>query len=64
MSKLKNGEKLPVTVCGGCHNGQFNTSLFNILKGVYGKWVELLQIDSTVWGIWYTSGFLLSGHGN
>jgi hypothetical protein len=34
MSKLKNGEQLPVTVCGGCHNGQFNTSLLNILKGV------------------------------
>jgi len=33
MSKLTNGEKLPVTVCGGCHNGQFNTSLLNILKG-------------------------------
>ena len=34
MPKLTNGEKLPVTVCGGCHNGQFNTSLFNILKGI------------------------------
>jgi hypothetical protein len=34
MSKLKNGEQLPVTVCGGCHNGQFNTSLFNIPKGI------------------------------
>ena len=33
MSKLTNGEKLPVTVCGGCHNAQFNTSLLNILKG-------------------------------
>jgi hypothetical protein len=33
MPKLTNGEKLPVTVCGGCHNGQFNTSLFNIPKG-------------------------------
>ncbi|MBN2599370.1 MAG: hypothetical protein JXA75_02430 [Candidatus Thermoplasmatota archaeon] len=33
MPKLTNGEKLPVTVCGGCHNGQFNTSLWNILKG-------------------------------
>jgi len=33
MSKLKNGEKLPITVCGGCHNGQFNTSLSNMFKG-------------------------------
>ena len=34
MPKLTNGEQLPVTVCGGCHNGQFNTSLLNILKGI------------------------------
>lgn len=33
MPTLTNGEKLPVTVCGGCHNGQFNTSLFNIPRG-------------------------------
>ncbi len=44
MPKLTNGEQLPVTVCGGCHNGQFNTSLLNILKGIiqeqlqYFKW--------------------------
>ncbi len=34
MSKLKNGEKLPIAVVGGCHNGQFNVSLMNILKGI------------------------------
>jgi hypothetical protein len=34
MKDLKNGEKLPVCVCGGCHNAQFNTSLMRILKGV------------------------------
>jgi hypothetical protein len=34
MRSLTNGEKLPITVCGACHNGQFNTSLMNILKGV------------------------------
>ncbi|HER45445.1 MAG TPA: peptidase C25 [Thermoplasmatales archaeon] len=34
MPKLTNGEQLPITVCGGCHNGQFNTSLLNILKGI------------------------------
>jgi len=26
--------KLPVCVCGACHNGQFNTSYWNILKGI------------------------------
>ncbi|MBN1280294.1 MAG: hypothetical protein JXA00_01450 [Candidatus Thermoplasmatota archaeon] len=34
MPKLTNADKLPITVCGGCHNGQFNTSLLNILKGL------------------------------
>jgi hypothetical protein len=34
MTQLTNGEKLPVCVCGGCHNGQFNTSLLNIIKGI------------------------------
>jgi hypothetical protein len=44
MPNLQNGEQLPVTVCGGCHNGQFNTSLLNIIKGIiqerfqYFKW--------------------------
>ena len=30
MLKLKNGGKLPVLIVGGCHNGQFNTTLANI----------------------------------
>ena len=34
MSKLKNGYKLPVIVVGGCHNGQFNTTMANILKDI------------------------------
>jgi hypothetical protein len=34
MPRLKNGEKQPVVVVGGCHNSQFNTTLLNI--GAYG----------------------------
>jgi len=34
MSQLKNHEQLPICVCGGCHNAQFNTSLLRILKGI------------------------------
>ena len=30
---LKNKEKLPITVVGGCHNGQFDVTMGNILKG-------------------------------
>ncbi|MEM4257763.1 MAG: C25 family cysteine peptidase [Candidatus Thermoplasmatota archaeon] len=34
MRKLRNGDKLPVCVVGGCHNAQFNTSLMRILEGI------------------------------
>ncbi|MBU0498267.1 MAG: hypothetical protein KKC68_06315 [Candidatus Thermoplasmatota archaeon] len=30
MPRLMNGDKTPVTVIGGCHNGQFNVTLLNI----------------------------------
>ena len=33
MPWLWNLGRLPVCVCGGCHNAQFNTSLWRILKG-------------------------------
>jgi len=31
MTYLKNKEKLPITVVGGCHNGQFDVTLLNLL---------------------------------
>jgi hypothetical protein len=34
MPQLKNHEQLPICVCGGCHNAQFNTTLLRILKGI------------------------------
>jgi len=34
MPKLQNGDKLPVAVVGGCHNGQFNVSLSNIIQDI------------------------------
>jgi hypothetical protein len=47
MTKLTNGEQLPVTVCGGCHNGQFNTSLMNLIKGVIKEGTEYFN-----WTFW------------
>jgi len=43
MSDLKNRNMLPVCVVGGCHNGQFDTNLLNLLKDFkearwYGIW--------------------------
>ena len=34
MLPLRNGYKLPITVVGGCHNGQFDVGLFNIVEGI------------------------------
>ncbi|MFH1013731.1 MAG: C25 family cysteine peptidase [Thermoplasmatota archaeon] len=34
MVPLHNEEKLPVTIVGGCHNGQFDVGLINIFKGI------------------------------
>jgi len=34
MNKLKNGEKLPIIVVGGCHNAQFNVTMTNFILGI------------------------------
>lgn len=34
MLKLHNGEKLPVVVVGGCHNAQFNVTMWNLVVGL------------------------------
>lgn len=44
MSQLRNGNKLPVCIVGGCHNLQFDVALTNFLKGFKEAWYH---------GIWY-----------
>jgi len=34
MYKFKNKDQCPVTIVGGCHNGQFNVGLANIISGI------------------------------
>ncbi len=34
MTHLKNREKQPITIVGGCHNGQFDVTMWNIILGV------------------------------
>ena len=34
MMLLRNRHKLPITIVGGCHNGQFDVTMRNILKGI------------------------------
>ncbi len=45
--KLKNKEKLPVMVIGGCHNSQFNVSAMNILKGLMEYGFRYFHIPTT-----------------
>ncbi len=34
MIFLRNKEKLPITIVGGCHNGEFDVSMMNIIEGI------------------------------
>jgi hypothetical protein len=34
MNNIKNRDKLPICVVGGCHNSQFDVALVNMIKGV------------------------------
>ena len=53
ISKLTNGQQLPVIVCGGCHNGQFNTSLMNIVKGVLQDGLHYFAWNGNYGKFWY-----------
>jgi len=38
MFLLRNRGKLPITVVGGCHNGQFDVTMLNLLTGFKAAW--------------------------
>ena len=44
MPKLSNKDMLPVAVIGGCHNGQFDVSLSNIVKGIMEEGFEYFNL--------------------
>jgi hypothetical protein len=51
MIFLKNREKLPIAVVGGCHNGQFDVTLLNLLNPNAGYYSWLPKC----WSWWLTS---------
>jgi len=53
MIYLKNNDKLPVVVVGGCHNGQFDVTLRNILKGIREEGLRYFSSKGTIGGFWY-----------
>ena len=68
MIFLRNRDKLPITIVGGCHNGQFDTTMMNILLGVlddglhYFSWKKgnagrfwYWDWAPNCWGWWLTS---------
>ena len=52
MSELKNGEKQPVVIVGGCHNAQYNTSLLNIIKGVLENGLDYFEYKEFIGEFW------------
>lgn len=53
MLYLKNKEKLPIGVIGGCHNGQFDVTLRNILKGIREEGLRYFRSKPPAGGFWY-----------
>lgn len=55
FNKLKNGDKLPVVIVGGCHNALFNISLIQTLRSGNRLWTnipilkKLITPDSWYW---------------
>ena len=53
MIYLRNGQKLPIVVVGGCHNGQFDISMWNIIKGVRENGLKYFRLKPKAGGFWY-----------
>ena len=54
MIYLRNKHKLPIVVVGGCHNGQFNTTLMNILIGIREEGLGYFDpTPGSAGGYWY-----------
>jgi len=58
FKKLKNGDKLPVIIVGGCHNALFNLTIIKALRSGNYKWAKIPILKNLVInGTWYwTSG--------
>jgi len=53
MRKMSNGDKLPVVIVGGCHNSQFNTSLYNMVRGVLTDGLAYFSSTRPFGEFWY-----------
>lgn len=53
MRKMSNGDKLPVVIVGGCHNAQYNTSMYNIIRGVLEDGLSYFSSTRPFGAFWY-----------
>jgi hypothetical protein len=53
MIFLKNGEKLPITVVGGCHNAQYDVTMWNIIKGIREEGLHYFSSEKGNFGGFY-----------
>ena len=54
MIPLRNKDRYPITVVGGCHNGQFNVSLMNIILGLKKEGLHYFSSKpGNFGGFWY-----------
>jgi len=53
MVFLRNKEKLPVTVVGGCHNAQFNVTFANFIKGILTQRLGYFSMQQPFGAYWY-----------
>jgi hypothetical protein len=53
LRKLTNKDQLPIVIVGGCHNQQFNTSLYNMVKGVLEDGFHYFSSKSPYGAFWY-----------
>ncbi len=55
MIYLRNGYKLPISIVGGCHNGQFDVTLQNIVKGIRQNGLQYFSIKpGNIGDFWYS----------
>ena len=53
MIFLRNRGKLPVTVVGGCHNGEFDVTMWNIIKGFLEDGLRYFRLRPHFGEFWY-----------
>ncbi len=55
MIFLRNKEKQPITIVGGCHNGQFDVTLSNIILGILDDGLHYFSSEAGNFGaFWYS----------